>query len=119
MASVSPSETGGTLVTFLQQLRGTLVEIELKNSSIVSGEITFVDALMNTYLRHAKITAKGKEPVEAEEYMVRGSTIRYVILPESLNTYDVLKKAATTAKKPSGGGASAATAAAAGAGAKK
>ncbi|CCW61960.1 unnamed protein product [Phytomonas sp. EM1] len=99
MASVSPSETGGTLVTFLQQLRGTLVEIELKNSSIVSGEISFVDPKMNTYLRHAKITEKGKNPVESEEYMVRGSTIRYVIMPESLNTYDVLKNAAVAGKK--------------------
>lgn len=103
MASVSPSETGGTLVTFLQQLRGQLVEIELKNSSIVSGEITFVDAQMNTYLRHAKVTAKGKNPVAAEEYMVRGSTVRYVIMPETLNTHDVLKKAAAASAKNKGG----------------
>ncbi|TPP54051.1 Major Facilitator Superfamily protein [Leishmania donovani] len=95
MASVSPSETGGTLITFLQQLRGTLVEIELKNASIVSGEIAYVDANMNTYMTHAKITSKGKNPVEVEEYMVRGSTIRYIIMPESLNTYDILKQAST------------------------
>lgn len=101
--TVSPSETGGTLITFLQQLRGTLVEIELKNSSLVSGEITFVDSSMNTYLRHAKITAKGKAPVEAEEYMVRGGTIRYVIMPESLNTHDVLKRAATASAGKKGG----------------
>eukprot|EP00796_Vickermania_ingenoplastis_P010188 gene10188-7136_t len=99
MADVSPSETGGSLLTFLQELRGTLVEIELKNSSIVSGEITYVDNQMNTYLRRAKITTKGANPTEAEEYMVRGSNIRYVILPESMNTYDVLKKAATNKRR--------------------
>lgn len=100
MASVSPSETGGTLIAFLQQLRGTLVEIELKNSSIVSGEIAYVDANMNTYMSHAKITSKGKNPVEVEEYMVRGGTIRYIIMPESLNTYDVLKQASSSKKGP-------------------
>lgn len=98
MSSVSPSETGGTLITFLQKLRGILVEIELKNSSIVSGEVKLVDANMNIFMRHVKIISKGKNPTEAEEYMVRGSTIRYIIMPESLNTHDLLKQASTTKK---------------------
>lgn len=99
MADVSPSESGGTLLSFLQELKGTLVEIELKNSSIVSGELSYVDANMNSYVKRAKVVCKGENPVEYPEYMVRGSTIRYVILPESLNTYDVLKEAAAHKRK--------------------
>ncbi|EPY32386.1 small nuclear ribonucleoprotein D1 [Strigomonas culicis] len=87
------------LVSFLQQLRGSHVEIELKNSQIVSGEVTFVDSNMNTYLKNVKITSKSKNPVEAEEYMVRGSTIRYVIMPESLDPKAVLEKAAVAGKR--------------------
>lgn len=49
---------------------------------------------MNIYLKHAKVVAKGVEPTEANEYMVRGSTLRYVILPEAMDTHDVLKRAA-------------------------
>lgn len=75
------------------------MEIELKNSSIISGEIMYVDINMNTFLKHAKITMKGSNPTQAEEYMVRGSTIRYVILPESMNTNDVLKRAASHKKE--------------------
>ncbi|CAD2218429.1 small nuclear ribonucleoprotein D1 [Angomonas deanei] len=98
----SPSETGGTLLPFLQQLRGNHVDMELKNSSIVSGEITFVDANMNTYLKNVKIVSKKVDPVEEEVYMVRGSSIRYVILPETLNLHDCLKRAAERA--PAKGG---------------
>lgn len=99
MTEASRSQHGGSLLSFLQELRGTLVEIELKNSSIVSGEMVYVDENMNTFLKHAKITMKGSNPTKAEEYMVRGSTIRYIILPESMNTSDVLKKAATRKKR--------------------
>lgn len=99
MAEVSRSQNGGNLLFFLQELGGTLVEIELKNSSIVSGEITNVDGKMNTFLKHAKITMKGHNPTQVEEYMVRGSTIRYIILPENMNTNDVLKKAASHKKR--------------------
>ncbi|KAH9600564.1 LSM domain [Trypanosoma melophagium] len=88
-----PSAEGNTLVGFLQQLRGTAVEVELMNASVVSGEVVFVEPNMNTHLRHAKITARGANPVMADTYMVRGSSIRYVILPEALNTEEVLKKA--------------------------
>ncbi|KEG14474.1 small nuclear ribonucleoprotein [Trypanosoma grayi] len=94
-----PAAETSTLLGFLQQLRGTLVEIELLNSSVVSGEITLVDASMNTHMRHVKVTAKGKNPVQAETYMVRGNTIRYIILPEAMNTDDVLKKATAARSK--------------------
>lgn len=99
MGDIAKSAAGGSLITFLQELRGTLVEVELKNSSIVSGEVSYVDNNMNMFMKNAKVTTKGSNPVQAEEYMVRGSTIRYVILPEAMNTYDVLKKAATNKKK--------------------
>ncbi|ESL06298.1 small nuclear ribonucleoprotein [Trypanosoma rangeli SC58] len=94
-----PAAETSTLISFLQQLRGTLVEIELLDSSIVSGEITFVEPSMNTHMRHVKITAKGKNPAQAETYMLRGNTIRYVILPEAMNTDDVLKKASAAQHK--------------------
>ncbi|EAN90281.1 putative small nuclear ribonucleoprotein [Trypanosoma cruzi] len=94
-----PAAESSTLIGFLQQLRGTLVEIELLNSSIVSGEITFVEPSMNTHMRHVKITAKGKNPVQAETYVVRGNSIRFVILPEAMNTDDVLNKATAAQKK--------------------
>lgn len=40
---------------------------------------------MNVHLKNVKLTLKGKEPMNLTAMSVRGSTIRYVILPDSLN----------------------------------
>lgn len=44
-----------------------------------------VDIAMNTHLKAVKLTAKGKNPVSLDHLSVRGNTIRYYILPDSLN----------------------------------
>ena len=40
---------------------------------------------MNTHLKAVRLTAKGKNPVSMDHMSIRGSTIRYFILPDSLN----------------------------------
>lgn len=40
---------------------------------------------MNTHLKAVKLIAKGKNPVSLDHLSVRGNTIRYYILPDSLN----------------------------------
>lgn len=44
-----------------------------------------VDVAMNMHLRIVKMTLPGKNPVSMETLSVRGNTIRYVLLPDSLN----------------------------------
>jgi small nuclear ribonucleoprotein D1 len=60
------------------------VTIELKNGTIIHGTIASVSPQMNTALRTVKMTIKGREPVALDALNVRGSTIRYFILPDSL-----------------------------------
>ncbi|KAK4117193.1 Sm-like ribonucleoprotein [Canariomyces notabilis] len=60
------------------------VTIELKNGTIVHGTIASVSPQMNTALRNVKMTPKGQETIPLETLNVRGSTIRYFILPDSL-----------------------------------
>ena len=74
------------------------VDIELKNGTIIHGTISGwmfrrsdvrltcsgVDNAMNTHLKTVKLTSKHKEPVSLDALSVRGNTIRYVILPDSL-----------------------------------
>ena len=40
---------------------------------------------MNTHLKQVKLTLKGKNPTSLDHLSVRGNTIRYYILPDSLN----------------------------------
>ena len=39
---------------------------------------------MNTHLKTVKMTVKGKDPVSMDTLSIRGNTIRYYILPDSL-----------------------------------
>jgi small nuclear ribonucleoprotein D1 len=76
-----------SLVSFLQQLKGETVEIELKNGSVVTGVVLWVDDHMNTFLKTVKIVAKGKNAVNVAELTVRGGTIRYYKLGGDYEQY--------------------------------
>ena len=67
------------------KLSNETVTIELKNGTIIYGTITGVDVAMNTHLKAVKMTIKGRNPVSLDSMSVRGSNIRYVILPDSIN----------------------------------
>ncbi|KAI1623548.1 small nuclear ribonucleoprotein Sm D1 [Exophiala viscosa] len=79
------------LVRFLMKCANETVTIELKNGTIVHGTITSVSPQMNTALRAVKMTPKNRtnpsapgETVSLDTINIRGSTIRYFILPDSL-----------------------------------
>ena len=40
---------------------------------------------MNTYMRNARMTVKGRNPVHHDSLSLRGNTIRCYILPDSIN----------------------------------
>ncbi|KAF7887760.1 hypothetical protein EAF00_010054 [Botryotinia globosa] len=60
------------------------VTIELKNGTIIHGTITSVSPQMNTALRTVKMTPKNGTSLTLDTINLRGSTIRYYILPDSL-----------------------------------
>ncbi|XXG94723.1 SMK killer toxin resistance protein [Hypoxylon texense] len=72
------------LVRFLMKCANETVTVELKNGTIVHGTITSVSPLMNTALRTVKMTPRGQDPISLDTMNIRGSTIRYFILPDSL-----------------------------------
>jgi small nuclear ribonucleoprotein D1 len=72
------------LVKFLMRLKNESVTVELKNGTSVSGTIADVDSKMNTHLKLARVSVKGRPPVSLENYSVRGNQIRHVVLPEYL-----------------------------------
>ncbi|KAL2058814.1 hypothetical protein ABVK25_000105 [Lepraria finkii] len=72
------------LVRFLMKCANETVTIELKNGTILHGTITSVSPQMNTTLRTVKMTPKGRAQIQLDTINIRGSTIRYFILPDSL-----------------------------------
>ncbi|PQE03375.1 small nuclear ribonucleo sm d1 protein [Rutstroemia sp. NJR-2017a WRK4] len=72
------------LVRFLMKCANETVTIELKNGTIIHGTITSVSPQMNTALRTVKMTPKNGSTISLDTINLRGSTIRYYILPDSL-----------------------------------
>ncbi|KAK0779057.1 Sm snRNP core protein Smd1 [Friedmanniomyces endolithicus] len=72
------------LVRFLMKCTNETVTIELKTGAIIHGTIASVSPQMNTNLRAAKMTPKGGAQISLDQISVRGSEIRYFILPDSL-----------------------------------
>jgi len=72
------------LVRFLMKCANETVTIELKNGTIVHGTITSVSPQMNTALKTVKMTSRGQDPITLDTMNIRGSMIRYFILPDSL-----------------------------------
>jgi small nuclear ribonucleoprotein D1 len=66
------------------KLTSESVQIELKNGTVVSGTIVSVSPNMNTTLRAVKMTIKDRDPIALDYINIRGNTIRFYILPESL-----------------------------------
>lgn len=88
------------LVKFLMRLASETVTIELKNGTIIVGTIAGVDISMNTHLKQVKMTVKGKNPVNLDSLSIRGSNIRYYILPDSLNLDALLVEEKKKKSKP-------------------
>ena len=71
------------LVRFVQKLKNETVVIELKDNTIIEGTIQSVDVSMNIHLKTVKKTYK-KDTYNLDTLTVRGSTIRTIVLPDSL-----------------------------------
>ncbi|OJD37960.1 small nuclear ribonucleoprotein sm d1 [Diplodia corticola] len=72
------------LVRFLMKCQNETVTIELKNGTVVNGTIASVSPTMNTALRTVKMTPKNRDTLTLDTINIRGSNIRYYILPDSL-----------------------------------
>merc|ERR1712224_347193 len=88
------------IVRFLMKLSSETVQIELKNGALVQGTIVGVDLAMNTHLKALKLLYKNTDVVKADLMTIRGSHIRYVIIPDSVNVESLLAALDTIKDRP-------------------
>ncbi|KAG0140638.1 hypothetical protein CROQUDRAFT_664904 [Cronartium quercuum f. sp. fusiforme G11] len=91
------------LIRFLMKLNQETVTVELKNGTVVHGTISGVDVAMNTHLKAVKMTVRNREPQQLDSLSIRGSNIRYFILPDSLPLDTLLIDDAPKPKKKKDG----------------
>ena len=97
------------------KLNNESVTIELKNGTQVHGTITGafvrrnladqctgVDVAMNTHLKNVKMTVRNRSPTSLDSLSIRGSNIRYYILPDSLPLDTLLVDDAPKPKRKKG-----------------
>ncbi|KAL9043912.1 MAG: hypothetical protein Q9214_002915 [Letrouitia sp. 1 TL-2023] len=76
------SETSATCQPCVQG--SSLLTQFAPTGTILTGTVTSVSPQMNTALRAVKMTPKGRDTVTLDTINLRGSTIRFFILPDSL-----------------------------------
>ena len=67
--------------------------------TVVNGTVTGVDMSMNTHLKTVRLTMRNRDPVPLDSLSIRGNTIRYYILPDSIPLDTLLIDDAPKAKK--------------------
>ena len=72
--------------------------------TVINGTITGVDMSMNTHLKTVRLTMRNREPVPLDSLSIRGNTIRYYILPDSIPLDTLLIDNAPKPKKKKEGG---------------
>ena len=82
------------------KLSNETVQIELKNGTVVRGTVAGVDLAMNTHLRKVKVTPKGQATQAFDQLSLRGTNIRYYILPDNLNLDSLLVDLDDPKQKP-------------------
>lgn len=68
-----------------KKIGNEIVTVELKNGIILNGLVIKIDSYMNLYLKHVKRSIKGKNSTLIPTISIRGTKIRYIILPNWIN----------------------------------
>merc|ERR1712216_647645 len=72
------------LVRLLMKLSHESIIVELKTGAIIHGTVSGVENTMNIHMKNVKFISREREEKMLETMAIRGSNIRYIILPEQL-----------------------------------
>ena len=70
---------------FLKKILNEIITVELKNGVTVYGTLCKFDKSMNLYLKNVKKSLNKENTVYFDSVSIRGSMVRYVILPNWIN----------------------------------
>eukprot|EP01080_Neovahlkampfia_damariscottae_P003428 gene3428-5973_t len=84
--------TIGIPIKLLHETEGHTVTIELKSGEVYRGHLAECEDNMNCQLKNVTLTAKDGKVTALELVYIRGSKIRYFIIPDMLRNAPMFKQ---------------------------
>lgn len=88
----------GIPIKLLHEAQGHVVTVELKTGVVYRGVLADTEDNMNVQLRDIKATQRDGQVTELEQIYVRGSHIRYFIVPDMLKNAPMFKNTTSKAR---------------------
>ncbi|KAJ3257734.1 small nuclear ribonucleoprotein Sm D3 [Boothiomyces sp. JEL0866] len=88
----------GIPIKLLHESQGHIVTIELKTGGIYRGRLVDVEDNMNVQLKDITFTSREGRVSQLELVYIRGSQVRYFIVPDMLKNAPMFKSVASGAK---------------------
>merc|ERR1711990_1267738 len=93
----------GIPIKLLHEAEGHTVTCESKTGEVYRGQLLEAEDNMNCYIGSVTMTARDGRTSKLEQVAIRGSQVRFMILPDMLKNAPMFKKQG--ASKPGGSGA--------------
>jgi small nuclear ribonucleoprotein D3 len=82
----------GIPVKLLHEAEGHVVTVELKNGELYRGELFEAEDNWNIQLKDVTATARDGRVAQLEHIFIRGSRIRFVVVPDMLKNAPMFKR---------------------------
>ena len=76
----------------LHESKGHVISLEMKSGELLRGHLMHFEDSMNCLLENVKITSKDGQLTTADQMFIKGSQIRWVVVPDALKHAPCLKQ---------------------------
>ncbi|KAJ1549685.1 small nuclear ribonucleoprotein Sm D3 [Nowakowskiella sp. JEL0078] len=92
----------GVPIKLLHEAQGHIIQLELKTGFIYRGKLLDAEDNMNVQLRDITVTARDGRVSQLEQVYIRGSQVRFFVVPDMLKNAPMFKQMAPGATKGRG-----------------
>ncbi|CCI47605.1 unnamed protein product [Albugo candida] len=94
------SKTMAVPIALLHEGEGRSITVELKNGEIYRGHLDESEDSMNCQLSNVVLSARNGQKCKLEQVYVRGSQIKFIILPELLKNSPLFERVRSIKSEP-------------------
>ncbi|KAI7850794.1 Sm-like ribonucleoprotein [Circinella umbellata] len=94
--------TIGVPIKLLHEAQGHIITLELKTGQLYRGKLLAAEDNMNIQLREITVTARDGRVSQLDQVYIRGSTVRFFIVPDMLKNAPMFKQVGPGALKGRG-----------------